>query len=62
MTTSMTDEMNKTAAGSYANVNGLNMYYEIHGTGGNPLVLLHGGFMNIDFLGRFCLHLPRLGR
>ncbi|HKP51769.1 MAG TPA: alpha/beta hydrolase [Chloroflexia bacterium] len=51
MTTSMTDEMNKTAAGSYANVNGLNIYYEIHGTGGNPLVLLHGGFMNIDSLG-----------
>lgn len=27
----------------YAAVNGLNMYYEIHGTG-QPLVLLHGGF------------------
>lgn len=26
----------------YANVNGLKMYYEIHGTG-NPLVLIHGG-------------------
>ncbi len=29
--------------GSYADVNGLKMYYEIHGTG-KPLVLLHGGF------------------
>jgi len=29
-------------AGQYATVNGLKMYYEIHGTG-NPLVLLHGG-------------------
>lgn len=28
--------------GRYANVNGLKMYYEIHGTG-SPLVLLHGG-------------------
>ena len=28
--------------GQYANVNGINMYYEIHGTG-KPLVLLHGG-------------------
>ncbi|HEY2581640.1 MAG TPA: alpha/beta hydrolase [Mucilaginibacter sp.] len=28
--------------GNYANVNGLKMYYEIHGTG-EPLVLLHGG-------------------
>src|SRR5512134_2188771 len=27
----------------YAPVNGLNMYYEIHGTG-QPLVLLHGAF------------------
>ncbi len=31
-------------------MNGLNMYYEIHGTG-NPLVLLGGGFMTIDALG-----------
>jgi pimeloyl-ACP methyl ester carboxylesterase len=28
--------------GNYAGVNGLKMYYEIHGTG-QPLVLLHGG-------------------
>jgi pimeloyl-ACP methyl ester carboxylesterase len=32
----------------YAPVNGLNMYYEIHGRGsGEPLVLLHGSFMTI---------------
>ena len=30
------------AQGMYAAVNGLEMYYEIHGSG-NPLVLLHGG-------------------
>ena len=30
----------------YANVNGLNMYYEIHG-GGQPLILLHGAFSAI---------------
>lgn len=30
----------------YAPVNGLKMYYEIHGSG-EPLVLLHGGFMTI---------------
>jgi pimeloyl-ACP methyl ester carboxylesterase len=30
------------ANGHYAAVNGLNLYYEIHGTGA-PLVLLHGG-------------------
>ena len=28
--------------GHYATVNGLKMYYEIHGSG-RPLVLLHGG-------------------
>lgn len=30
------------SASGYALVNGLNMYYEIHGTG-KPLVLIHGG-------------------
>jgi pimeloyl-ACP methyl ester carboxylesterase len=29
-------------AGQYADVNGINLYYETHGTG-RPLVLLHGG-------------------
>ena len=33
-------------AGSYVSVNGLEMYYEIHGTG-QPLVLLHGAFSAI---------------
>jgi pimeloyl-ACP methyl ester carboxylesterase len=32
----------------YAPVNGLRMYYEIHGSGGTPLLLLHGGLFNID--------------
>jgi pimeloyl-ACP methyl ester carboxylesterase len=30
-------------AGNYAAVNGINLYYEIHGTG-KPLIMLHGGF------------------
>lgn len=30
----------------YASVNGLEMYYEVHGTG-DPIVLLHGSFMTI---------------
>jgi len=30
----------------YAPVNGLKMYYEIHGSG-EPVVLLHGAFMAI---------------
>jgi pimeloyl-ACP methyl ester carboxylesterase len=32
----------------YAPVNGLQMYYEVHGAGGVPLLLLHGGLFNID--------------
>jgi pimeloyl-ACP methyl ester carboxylesterase len=31
----------------YALINGLNMYYEIHGTG-RPLVLLHGALSATD--------------
>jgi pimeloyl-ACP methyl ester carboxylesterase len=37
------DDAGKDAKGRYAEVNGLKMYYEIHGTG-RPLVLLHGAF------------------
>jgi pimeloyl-ACP methyl ester carboxylesterase len=32
---------------TYAPVNGLQLYYEVHGSG-RPLVLLHGGLMTID--------------
>jgi pimeloyl-ACP methyl ester carboxylesterase len=46
------------AAGQYASVNGLNMYYELHGAGkplsppaGRPLVLLHGGVGAIEMFG-----------
>jgi pimeloyl-ACP methyl ester carboxylesterase len=35
------DDAQAPGVGNYASVNGLNMYYEIHGTG-QPLVLLHG--------------------
>jgi pimeloyl-ACP methyl ester carboxylesterase len=35
------------AKGSYAAVNGLNMYYEVHGKG-RPLVLIHGAFCTIE--------------
>jgi pimeloyl-ACP methyl ester carboxylesterase len=36
-----------TPSGAYADVNGLKVYYEVHGTG-RPLVLLHGGVLTID--------------
>ena len=35
--------------GNYASVNGLNMYYEIHGSG-EPLILIHGGFGATEML------------
>jgi len=40
------DDAQASGAGSYASVNGLEMYYEIHGAG-EPLVLLHGAFSAI---------------
>jgi pimeloyl-ACP methyl ester carboxylesterase len=41
----MTDTTPQTG---YASVNGLDMYYEIHGSGGVPLVLLHGGLSTVE--------------
>ena len=43
----------------YVSVNGLRMYYEIHGDG-LPLVLLHGGLMTIET--SFAGFLPSLAR
>src|SRR5512139_364679 len=37
--------------GKYANVNGLTMYYEIHGEG-QPLILLHGGLGGVSMFER----------
>ncbi|GCE17190.1 alpha/beta fold hydrolase [Dictyobacter kobayashii] len=42
----MTNNTNN-PAGNYAAVNGINLYYEIHGTG-EPLIMLHGGFGTFD--------------
>src|SRR5437762_13035917 len=36
--------------GKYAEVNGINLYYEIHGTG-HPMVLLHGGLGSGEMFG-----------
>jgi pimeloyl-ACP methyl ester carboxylesterase len=36
---------------AFAEINGLRLYYEIHGGGsGRPLVLLHGGLLTIDVM------------
>jgi pimeloyl-ACP methyl ester carboxylesterase len=36
--------------GQYADVNGIRLYYETHGTG-RPLILLHGGLMSGEMFG-----------
>jgi pimeloyl-ACP methyl ester carboxylesterase len=38
------------ASNGYALVNGLEMYYEIHGSG-DPLLVLHGAFMTVELIG-----------
>jgi pimeloyl-ACP methyl ester carboxylesterase len=44
----------------YVSVNGLRMYYELHGAGGTPLVLIHGGGSTIGT--NFGRVLPLLSR
>jgi pimeloyl-ACP methyl ester carboxylesterase len=48
--TKNTIDSNEDVKGGYARVNGLNVYYEIHGSG-EPLVLLHGGVGGIEMFG-----------
>jgi pimeloyl-ACP methyl ester carboxylesterase len=38
------------ASGKYADVNGLHLYYEVHGSGW-PLILLHGGLFSSEMFG-----------
>jgi pimeloyl-ACP methyl ester carboxylesterase len=48
------------SAGKYVDVNGLKMYYEIHGRDKAdtvPLIVLHGAYMNIQTMGEI---IPRL--
>jgi pimeloyl-ACP methyl ester carboxylesterase len=48
MTTHQTTETK--GIGEYAEVNGINLYYETHGTG-RPMILLHGGLMSGEMFG-----------
>ena len=56
VTTDWTTEAKGT--GAYAELNGLNLYYESHGTG-RPLILLHGGLGSGEMFGPI---LPALSR
>jgi pimeloyl-ACP methyl ester carboxylesterase len=48
MTTDRTTRAKR--GGKYADVNGINLYYEVHGAG-RPLILLHGGLMSGETFG-----------
>jgi pimeloyl-ACP methyl ester carboxylesterase len=51
MTTTTTDlTTGAKGTGQYADVNGIKLYYETHGTG-RPLILLHGGLMSGETFG-----------
>jgi pimeloyl-ACP methyl ester carboxylesterase len=54
----MTDLSSSAPTTGYAPLGELQLYYEIHGSGGTPLVLLHGGLFNIDL--QFGAVLPAL--
>ena len=49
---------NAQAVGNRVKVNGMQMYYEVSGTG-EPLVVLHGAYMNIPTMGAI---IPRLAQ
>lgn len=48
VTAQQNNKMGKLKTSGYAPVNGLNMYYEIHGSATLPLVLIHGGGSTIE--------------
>ena len=59
LTLSLTAAPSKTG---YVHINGMKMYYEVHGTGTTgamPIVLLHGAYMNIPDMGDI---LPKLAK
>jgi pimeloyl-ACP methyl ester carboxylesterase len=43
--------MNPTMSSGYIAANGVDYYYEIHGSGAQPLLLLHGGLGSIEMVG-----------
>jgi pimeloyl-ACP methyl ester carboxylesterase len=53
--------MNEDTKGNYAEVNGIELYYEVHGEG-DPLVLLHGGVGASEMFGANLPGSPKPGR
>lgn len=50
MTTTTSWASDTTGAGAHAEVNGIDLYYEIHGSG-RPMILLHGGLGSGEMFG-----------
>ncbi|MFJ8109620.1 alpha/beta fold hydrolase [Streptomyces sp. NPDC096132] len=60
-----TDVMTMPTSSAYAKLDGLAMYYELHGSGDDarrPLVLLHGGLQTVDLNFAAVLPTPAAGR
>ena len=49
MTTQATTDV--PAAGAYAEINGLRLYHETHGSAGRPMILIHGGLASSEMFG-----------
>jgi len=56
--TKETSPMTDRPKSGYAPVNGIELYYEVHGQG-KPLVLLHGGFGSIEMFGPVLVELAK---
>ena len=58
----MTDTAPTPVKCGYAPVNGLEMYYEIHGAGGVPLLILHGSMGSLEMFRPLLPALTTAGR
>jgi pimeloyl-ACP methyl ester carboxylesterase len=48
LTANVADAQPAAKRGRYADVNGVKMYYETHGKGGRPTIVIHGAFCTIE--------------
>ncbi|MGZ7068076.1 MAG: alpha/beta fold hydrolase, partial [Methanobacterium sp.] len=52
-------DINKDVRGNYVHINGLKMFYQVSGKG-DPLIVLHGAYMNIISMGEIISKLARI--
>lgn len=58
---SLVEALMQGASSGFAPVNGLQLYYEIHGEG-QPLILLHGGVETSEAFGPICRRWRKRGK